>query len=533
MDRRSFLKIATAVAAALPTRKVPALLPLGGSTPTGFLPAGHWVNSPITLTAVAPRTGMVSIRYQKAYPGLLYRVPVVAMGGAWPYVFTLLSAPSGMTIGSTYSSANYGVITWSNPIAGTYTITVQVQDQAGSSPLVITWTLTVSTTNFIFIDSVNGHASVANGGTGTGTLANPFQNLDDWYSGAAGHAGTLAARKADATYRDNICYYRNGTYPTSSCGTETWNTGNPIGGNRVPLVSNNKPKVHLAYPGESPVWDVTAAALQIYGDSTYGWWMHGLTSTGVNNSSDQKFIAMDAGVTDTVLFENIFSAQTGTTSNNPTPFMITANAPSIAEFVAIVSNIYQGVTNAELTEQYDTQWTAFHNNFVSNSSEATGGGAYFKEDCAYISVRGNTSPTSPNNSTCLCRYDNFKTELTQGTQMEICWNNYETTGPSILFGTFGNNWGTGGIFRNTWRGQFCQVNVTSGTGSGTFNVSGDVNIGDGTQTNNWDLISWAGTLTFDANYLTGTAGTGIVDSAGNLQGAFRTTKLGLSGHEIA
>ena len=504
--------------------------------PSWQLPGGHYVASPLSLTLVAPRSGMASIRYGKAYPGLLYRVPVVAMGGCWPYQYAV-SGISGMTVGQHYGDADYGIINWSNPTAGSYSYTLTITDQAGAT-VSTTVSLTVTTTGFIFFDAVNGSASTANGGTGTGTIANPFKDLDDWYSGTAGHTNTLANRKADATYSGYICYYKAGTYPTANCGTESWNTGLTIGGNRVPMVSDNKPKVHLAYPGTSPVWDVTAAGLQIYADSTYGWWMHGITSTGVNDASDQKFIAMDAGATDMVLFENTFGAQSGTTSNNPCVFMMTANRPSVAQYITVAYNMFQGLSNAEAIELYDTQLCAVHNNTISNSSEGNGGGFYFKEDCAGFSVRRNTALVG--NTTCLVRYDNFYTELPNGaTQAEICYNNALTTGMSVLFGLDGTSGGTEpnasygvvGVFRNTWRGQFCQISATNP--HGTIDVTGDVNIGDGTASNNWSVSGYLGTLNFDSTYLTGTSAAGIVDANGNLQGSYRTTYLGTRGYEVA
>src|SRR6267378_2125792 len=66
-----------------------------------------------TLEIIQPRAGLSSAnRYYKAYPGLLYDVQLLAIGGKYPYHFSLLSAPAGMTI-----DANSGVISWPSPAA--------------------------------------------------------------------------------------------------------------------------------------------------------------------------------------------------------------------------------------------------------------------------------------------------------------------------------------------------------------------------------------------------------------------------------
>jgi hypothetical protein len=76
---------------------------------------------------------------------------------------------------------------------------------------------------------------------------------------------------------------------------------------------------------------------------------------------------------------------------------------------------------------------------------------------------------------------------------EVCWNNYATTDKAIEFGTFGVNWGTVDVYRNTWQCTHCDIVVGSVTGSGTINVTGDVTVGDGSQPNNWLVSSFSGT----------------------------------------
>src|SRR5689334_3733291 len=86
---------------------------LSGSGSAWQLAAGHYETAKIPLEIIAPRAGLTTAnRYYKTYPGIAYRVPVVVLGGAFPFKFELLTAPSGMTIGQYDGDTDYGVINW-------------------------------------------------------------------------------------------------------------------------------------------------------------------------------------------------------------------------------------------------------------------------------------------------------------------------------------------------------------------------------------------------------------------------------------
>jgi Putative Ig domain len=175
-----------------------------------------------------PSSGSDAISAQnrifRAYPGLVYNIRAIIVGGAYPYTFTLSNAPAGMTI-----DAASGEINWPNPPAGTVTPTITVRDSEGterSSP----WTITVDTAGFKFVDAANGQRHP----TGNGGVSSPWRTLSDIVNGGA---------------TNDIVYFRAGTYnaldlPRTSTGS-TWE--------RVELDSAaNK---WIAYPGESPVID--------------------------------------------------------------------------------------------------------------------------------------------------------------------------------------------------------------------------------------------------------------------------------------
>jgi hypothetical protein len=179
----------------------------------------------------APSTGAAAItannRIFKAYPGLEYNIRAVVIGGAYPYRFTLNNAPAGMTI-----HPQTGLIIWPNPQTNA-TPTLTVTDSEGAQQT-SSWTITVSTNGFKFIDSIRG----ANHPTGTGTFLNPWRNLSDIVNSPAATSG-------------DILYFRTGVYTPAGI------TRGGIGGpwERIEFSESTKPVAWIAYPGENPIVD--------------------------------------------------------------------------------------------------------------------------------------------------------------------------------------------------------------------------------------------------------------------------------------
>ncbi|MGH9349666.1 MAG: Ig domain-containing protein, partial [Vicinamibacterales bacterium] len=148
-------------------------------------------NYPLELSNF--RSGMSSNhRHARAYPGIEYNVRAGVVGGAYPFTFSLSNAPSGMTIDS-----RTGTITWPNPQANA-SPTITVVDSEGTR-ISATWTITVTTNGFKFIDANNGRNAANNGcssSCGTGTLSNPWRTVRDMYQNGV---------------PSDFIYFRNGT----------------------------------------------------------------------------------------------------------------------------------------------------------------------------------------------------------------------------------------------------------------------------------------------------------------------------------
>lgn len=490
---------------------------------TWQLAATQYETAKMPLELVAPRAGLTTAnRYYKAYPGLQYRVPVVVLGGAYPYQYALTSAPSGMTVGQHYGDADYGIINWPSPTAGTSSVTVQVTDQAGAVATV-TYSIAVTTSGFIFVDSVKGHHSAANGGTGTGTLQNPFLTMDDFYSGTVGGAASFSSRKSDSTYAGNFVYYRAGTYSTATMATEGADNGN-----RSPFIAGNKPKVHLAYPGETATIDVSNAAIIFYSDSSGNYYMGGLTFTGLGPNGDNKAWEWDSGVNDIGSFESTYvasGASSGGGSN--ASLLMSRNNGSYSNYVFMSHNTVSAANGYDLFLGYATNKFVAENNTISN---ADGNGFYAKINNQNWSLRANTGLVG--NKGPLYDIDGYSTS----NNIEISWNNYKSAGDGANMGLtpstpIGNVW----QYRNTWQvGQHYIANMTVQN----LVVANDVMTFSGTSasTHGWyyekvvATPSVAGKFTGEECVVRGT--TGCVDASGKLTGAARTSYLGLRGSEV-
>ena len=218
------------------------------------LPVGNYNATVIAAEVIHPRPDTETNSWAKHRyhtDDHAYRIPIGMSFGSWPYFFELITAPSGMTIGQQLTvsgdklvaGANYGVIDWATPTAGTHSIDIKVSFQDGTTPINITWDLVVvadATANVIYVDGVSGNDT-----TGTGTKAAPFKTMDGWYK----------EDYTDVTYSGYQVCYRAATYTVSTTDVAT-----------TPVMRFNfqdKPLVHYAYPGEVVKWDFDNGRIRV------------------------------------------------------------------------------------------------------------------------------------------------------------------------------------------------------------------------------------------------------------------------------
>jgi len=199
-----------------------------------------------TFEILAPNTNLPSNHVMtRCYTGVTCTFPVLAVGGEWPYDYTLTNAPSGMVVKNadagetcgigtaTHTHVLCGEITWTNPSAGSYNPTIQVCD-VDNDCVSTDWDIAAQTTGFRFVDDVNGSDT---GGSSTGLIASPWR--------------TVGYAKANMTAGDFI-YFRTGTYTVN---TEFGTAVNP-GGSRYQVEFTNP--VWIEYPGDTVIIDQAA-----------------------------------------------------------------------------------------------------------------------------------------------------------------------------------------------------------------------------------------------------------------------------------
>jgi hypothetical protein len=232
--------IASAASASVSTTAPVASATAGGEV-GGQLAAGHWVPAKMSMLAVHPRpdsetgaySGTIYDRCRWAYydgvNSIPYEIPIAIQGGARPLRYQVIAGPSGMTIGQTYGSANYGVVRWTPTAAistsSPTTCTVRVTDQDGSV-LDVTWTVATSssTAQFVFISTTGSDAN-------SGSISSPFRNMSK----------TIGSASSSTTFPARIVYMRAGSYATAAHSGQTGS----FGPNRT-----LQPISYLAYPGE-------------------------------------------------------------------------------------------------------------------------------------------------------------------------------------------------------------------------------------------------------------------------------------------
>lgn len=183
MHRRHFLGLAAAIAAGLRSQSAQAALPIGATGVwNGQLAAGQFIPAKMPLTPqriVLPRPDAeTSTRafHRNAHVGLPYELPIVVQGGSWPFIYELVDAPAGASLGRNYGDAGYGILRWTPTSNGTFSFTVRVRDQDGGS-VQFSWSGVVSGTWARFVDAANGSNS-----SGTGTASAPWRTLAHAYA---------------------------------------------------------------------------------------------------------------------------------------------------------------------------------------------------------------------------------------------------------------------------------------------------------------------------------------------------------------
>jgi hypothetical protein len=448
-------------------------------------------------------------RFYKAYPGLEYNVRLAVIGGDYPYRYELVSGPSGMSIDGR------GEITWPNPTeaSSAYPVSVRVTDSAGTARSV-DWTITVTTSGFLFVDAVKGTPASQGG---TGTMSNPWKSLKDVYG------GDTYNDKHSAHHSGAFVYWRGGTYLMDAyvedCPSEC----------RVPLINNYKPQVWLAYPGERPVFKMNTpsggdAYITYYsgGDNAY---LDGLEFDLTNNARG-KGVVFGGGRNVTFRRNVSHGIRKGWNGGNNSLVFITNSGTRYS----VQDNVGYNVNLGYWLLGYHASRVLVENNRLYNIGyEGDSHPIGPKQATQMWFIRGNHFHDNPRNSFNLL-YGTSGGGVQSG-DIEVSFNLVTRGGGKVRINS---SYVSGGrpvhVFRNTFVGEVDVSKVTSSNGPFRFYNNVIVNETSHPDKIQRNSIEDPSRLIVSDN-LVGSSSDNIVDDQGNLTSDYKSY-LGTRGHQI-
>jgi hypothetical protein len=149
----------------------------------------------------------------RAYPGILYEWRLAVKGGVYPYSFTLISGPDGLSV-----DTRKGVLKWTPPniVSKGNIVQIRITDSKGTA-IDHNYTIDITKDGFFFVapDGMD---------TNDGTLEKPWATISKAQSSAG---------------KNGFIYVKSGNYSISN-----WD------------INSNSPGKWFAYPGEKPILDL-------------------------------------------------------------------------------------------------------------------------------------------------------------------------------------------------------------------------------------------------------------------------------------
>lgn len=495
---------------------------------TWQLASGYYEPRKSNMVLIHPRPDSettVYAQHRNAYPGLAWSTRIDTAYGSWPFRFELTgNIPAGMTIGNQLSivgdvlepAPGYGVISWPNPIAGTYTITGNIYDQEygrGGSPSIaipFSFTLEVGTARHVFI-SPSDNPTPGNDTTGNGTLLNPFLTIFRLHNGSS----------ATSTFNGRVVWLRGGTHTLGGMSTNNNNYAMEAGG---------APVVFVGYPGETAVIRQTQGWFVLRtGGSDF--MLKDLTLEHANAFKNNQYMVILYSASNRhsyhgVTFRNYYR---GVDEGENASVIYYPGA--ICQYISTTGCTFTGQMGALLTgygiRNYSWQRNTVQSATFSQTSPTNDWGLiYSKDGCTDGCIRGNNF-VSGNSWGSIQSVHSIGGQNNSGNTYSF--NNiqisYNFVPSGILYGIFGNyEYGAGPV----------------GTVYGFRNSVNDVvqdrnNYAAQPTVNQWNANAISGgfvTMTPSFTQSGNLTGAGIFDSNVKIAAAYRAANLGIVGAEI-
>ena len=411
--------------------------------PLWQLAQDHFNKSYINLEIITPRPDSERTngnRYSSAYPGLRFEVPIIVLGGSYPFKYEIISRTgtanvSTATIGETRTygvgrewigSTNqkkYGTLNWTpEGSAGsgddnkTYSFTVKVTDQEGSSSTV-TFSGSVDSSRFVFVDNE------AQGSSDQGTINNPYLDTDRLWNST----GT------DARHQGMLVYI-NG--PNDSVNSSRYTAFSSS------FLKPIYPKVFMKYPQarNRPRFDGYAKDY-LFDNNYHDFFWSGIQVEGTPSDKVPNVRFFESGnsvVLDRMTWwDNIFlDGKVGTVGNDNNGWILAMAQGNYKHHWAIVNNKFDTANYSPngfvVFDFYDVKKFVIENNIVRNFKFSP---LWAKHTVSDFSIRSNDLWDPTNTGTILIGASAANSSLTMKNH-EICYNWVNTAeGNALSFGT--------------------------------------------------------------------------------------------------
>jgi hypothetical protein len=458
-------------------------------------------------------------RIFKAYPGIEYNIRAAVLGGSYPFTHALSNAPSGMTI-----NADTGEISWPNPASSASDIVLTVTD-AENTVATATWSITVTTTGFKFVD-----ASAGSGGTGA--IDSPWDALADVHASSA---------------VSDIIYFRAGTYTPDGI------TRGSVGSDweRIEF-GGSRSAQWLAYPGETVYYDAgysagvdVGAMVRLTGSATYPVYVDGIKFHNTRNILLQ--LVSEGGRWQTVRRCELYDIRDGIDGGNPAGIMtMTDNSNTNPTYYGVFQDIdAHDLVDAGAVKMYGQFKVLMEN--ITNVDCSTGPDIA-KDNMTRWEVRGCTVTGSTLDNTQSGLYGSMNDPAYTGYPFngEIRYNLVITGADADTFACHLNEFGVADqidVYRNTFVGGLVGVVQVNTEEDGPFNFYNNViqNAESGDHVTKWTTqygtpVSTASNVVIGTDNGTGcldnlTGTSGLVNADGTLAVAYLSYR-GTHGFEV-
>ena len=366
------------------------------------------------------------------------------------------------------------------------------------------WTISVTTTGFKFVDAVNGND------TADGSRGAPWR--------------TLAKIHTSSTNAD-IVYFRTGTYTPAGIGRSS--VGSPW--ERVEFGST-KSSQWIAYPGDAPVIDFgyvagvdPSALIRFQASASTPVYLDGLEGRNFRNIGLQII----SGASDYTIIRRmkLHHMVLGVDGENPAGIMWTSSYGDSTKYCAVQDSDFYTLNNGGALKVYSQNRMVIEDNLFRDS----GSGFDLKAHVPRFDVRGNTF----RNISGSALFGNMNTSGS-GEPASGEWRFNNLNVPGAAFAIDVNQDGQAAeihIYRNTIVGRAQVRNVDSADGPFRFRNNVIVNSDSGTPAGSHIVqVSVSDTSRIIVtDQLTGSPSAGIVDSNGSLTSSYERY-IGTHGH---